>query len=600
MVTPLARYARSMKLDVGELPLLFPMYTVPLSTLLEMTKLEPHEALKARDALVEFDTTMGKAAFVSHQWLTPGHPDPDCKQMKILQEALKHAMTDLKFIPIHKESEVLDPRAKPLPTSKLFSESLFFWYDYFSCPQDPCAYPRLSDAINSIPAYVHECSFFFALVPILGHLERPDLIAPSTWHARGWCRFERTCRELAEDPSWIVVRSPKDLELIQSAMASALIGSEPVGEGLFTVEVDRSRLVPALMLALKRKMLRHLMAQEFPEYRALLNRQPVILRGLGCKIVWSPPGFEQEIELDTVMSFLNQNGFQGIHESDSCGWCPLHYAALQGDPSLLQELLKLRADPNRGAKKVHTTLGFEAGATSLSICCFFKHNEAARLLISRKAEVTTKSMVFQPLICAAAANNVEAVQLLCHAGCSPLQQNGFGVTVFEIAANSGGVEAMDELFIRGSAGAGNATSALHQAMLGRGGAEIVHRLIDMRADVNDQGPEWFKATAMARVITTLLAWKHRFQHVTLLGRLCYHAKGATPLLSALLNGNYEGAAALINARADLHLRNSRGLTAADFIRGHAAPDCLQEALDGNMEGCRQVSLLARGWVEMQF
>ena len=598
--TPLAEYARSMrKLDVGTPPMHFPMYTVPLSALLGMTKLEPHEELKARDALVEFKRTMGRAAFVSHQWLTPSHPDPDCKQMKILQEALKHAMTNLKFIPLDKETEVMDFHAKPLPTSKLFSEPLFFWYDYFSCPQDPCNSLKLSHGIASIPAYVHECSFFFALVPVLGSLEH--LIAPSTWHARGWCRFERTCRELADDHSWIVVKSSKDLELIQSAQASALTGSEPVGEGLFTVDSDRVRLLPVLMLVLQRKMLRYLLAQDFPAYRALLNQQTVMLRGWDCNMFESPPGFEQETEPNSAsMNFLIQNGFQGIHESDSCGWYPLHYAALKGDPSILQELLKLRADPNRGTKKVHATLGFEPGMSSLSICCFFKHNEAARLLLSCKAKVTAKSFVFQPIICAAAANNVEAVQILCEAGCSPLQRNGFGAAVFELAANCGGVEAVDELFMQGSAGARNATSALHSAMQGRGGAEVVHRLIDMRADVNDQAPDWFKRTAIARVITKLMVCQYRFQKVTLMNNLFYHAEGATPLMSALMTGHYEGAAALIDARADLHLRNSRGWTAADFVQGHAVPDCLQEAFEGNAEGCRQVSLLARGWVEMQF
>ena len=78
-LTPLAQYARSLRtqLDDGEkLPMLFPMYTVPLGTLLEMTKIEHHEALKARDVLVEFQRNMGNAAFVSHQWVDHQPPRP--------------------------------------------------------------------------------------------------------------------------------------------------------------------------------------------------------------------------------------------------------------------------------------------------------------------------------------------------------------------------------------------------------------------------------------------------------------------------------------------------------------------------------------------
>ena len=74
------------------IPKNFPMYTVPLGTLLDMTQIEPHEDLKARAALVEFQRNMGRAAFVSHQWVTTDHPDPECKQMRILQDALKGMM----------------------------------------------------------------------------------------------------------------------------------------------------------------------------------------------------------------------------------------------------------------------------------------------------------------------------------------------------------------------------------------------------------------------------------------------------------------------------------------------------------------------------
>ena len=137
-LTPLAKYARSLRthIDDGEkLPMFFPMYTVPLCTLLEMTRIEPHETLKARDVLVDFQRNMGNAAFVSHQWLASSHPDPECMQMRVLQDALKNMMGNLKNIPVDQLTEAQDPDVKPLPTSTIMSEPLFFWYDYFSCPQ---------------------------------------------------------------------------------------------------------------------------------------------------------------------------------------------------------------------------------------------------------------------------------------------------------------------------------------------------------------------------------------------------------------------------------------------------------------------------------
>jgi len=188
-LTPLAEYARSLKTQPSEdvLPMHFPMYTVALHTLLGMSKVETHEQLKAQDLLVEFRKNTGQAAFLSHEWLDIGHPDAECKQMRVLQDALKHMMGNLHSIPVDLASEGFGEGVKPLPTSKL-SGPLFFWYDYFSCPQMDDEWSRgvLLDAINSIPAYVDECSFFFALVPVLEHPNH--VLTPSSWHHRGWCR----------------------------------------------------------------------------------------------------------------------------------------------------------------------------------------------------------------------------------------------------------------------------------------------------------------------------------------------------------------------------------------------------------------------------
>ena len=85
--------------------------------------------------MVEFEETLGQAAFVSHQWVGRNHPDPEFKQMRVLQDALRHVMSDLKNIPLDMNSEALVPGCKCLDTAKLRSKPLFVWYDYFSCPQ---------------------------------------------------------------------------------------------------------------------------------------------------------------------------------------------------------------------------------------------------------------------------------------------------------------------------------------------------------------------------------------------------------------------------------------------------------------------------------
>ena len=594
--------------------MLFPMYTVPLGSLLEMTEVEPHETLKARDVLAEFRRNMGNAAFISHQWLTSNHPDPECKQIRVLQDALKEMMGNLKSIPVDLVSETQNPGLKPLPTTKILSEPLFFWYDYFSCPQkerlsessgggEKAHRSTLLDAINSIPACVDECSFFFALVPVLENPSRTNLITPVTWNCRGWCRLERSCRELSHNHSWIQVKRPKDLQLISGACASIGAGSGPVGEGAFTIPEDRLKLGPILMKALKRKLLWLLKAEDLPAFRFWLNHQTFLIRGLDCNLFEPVPSSEQnhaDLEFSPlVIKFFHQNGFRSICEMDAAGFSPLHYAALNGNPSLVQDLLTLQADPNQVTRKIHPGLGFESGVSPLAISCAFKNNEAVRVLISARGKVTGTAPVHTPLVVAAGLNNAEAVQILLHARC-PLHPNSFGVTPLACASGLGSLEALDELLRHGIVSSLDATSALYNVAGSTGGAEVVHRLVEMRADVNSQTGDWFKRTALMRAVYTFKLLQHRFHKVTILSKLFYHAKDAPPLMLALLSGNDECAAALVAAGAKLHLRNSRALTAADLIQRRSGPEFLVEACEGRVEACQRVSLLARGWVEMQF
>ncbi|OLP93692.1 Ankyrin repeat and sterile alpha motif domain-containing protein 1B [Symbiodinium microadriaticum] len=589
-LTPLAQYAKSLQTSRAEgAPMHFPMYTVPLDTLLEMTKVEPHEVLKAKDMLVDFQRPMGKAAFVSHQWVAPDHPDPEFKQMRVLQEALKEMKNgNLQSIPVELVSEAAEGHIKPLPTSRLLSEPLFFWYDYFSCPQkdrlsrsmtslfspEGESGSKLLNAINSIPAYVQESSFFFALVPVLENPRSCNLITPLTWQSRGWCRLERTCGELSQQHSCIMVKSPKDVELIAGTCAFLRAGCGPVGEGVFTVPQDRLKLGPVLVAALKRRMLRLLKAQDLPGYRALLNQQHLLLRGMNPEADVQP---FLEMEEDPfgsglgdstlVTTFFQQNGFRSVREIDSGGWSPLHYAALKGDPLLVEDLLKIRADPNQGSKKVHPAIGQPSGTPPLSIACIFKNNEAAKLLLSAKARVASRMFVRGPFNCAAHANNTEAIQILCQAGCSPAQTNVFGVSVMDGAAYHGALEAINELLSQSTASALNPTSALYNAAMGGGSADVVHRLLEMRANVNAQTDEHWKRTAMIRTLYKVKVLQHRLGKVTMVSKILYHAKGATPLMIALLTGQ----------------------TAADFLQGHSVPEFLREAFEGLMSSLLSVT-----------
>ena len=192
----LADYAKSLRTqeergspDFTAAPLLFPMYTVPVEALLQMTENEPHEVLKANGVVVKFKESMGNAVFVSHQWVGDNHPDPEFKQLRVLQDALRHLLCEMGHVPMDMFTEMLVPSSKRLRLEELRSAPLFVWFDYFSCPQLLGQGPAqgsdsdLSKAINSIPAYVAKCRFFFALCPVVPQVSLSSVFTPMTWGA---------------------------------------------------------------------------------------------------------------------------------------------------------------------------------------------------------------------------------------------------------------------------------------------------------------------------------------------------------------------------------------------------------------------------------
>ena len=66
-----------------------------------------------------------------------------------------------------------------------------------------------------------------------------------------------------------------------------------------------------------------------------------------------------------------------------------------------------------------------------------------------------------------------------------------GATPLRCAAGFGAIEAMDGLLKHGNTSSLDATSALYTAAFSIGSAEMVHRLVEMRADINSRTDEYF-------------------------------------------------------------------------------------------------------------
>jgi len=588
--TPLIQYAESLEqvdVDREGRTSSFPMYMLPVETFLQMAKVRMHEELRADGSIVEFDDRMGQAAFVSHQWLGRHHPDPDFRQLRVLQSLLQTWITQPAYVSPDIVTRGILPFAKGISSKEFFSKPLYLWYDFFCCPQQPDAGEELAKAVDSIPAYVLRARFFFVLFPVLHSSKEHKVFSPSSWAARGWCRLERTMRALSSNPSYVIIKSELCAEVVGCHLTA--FGGGPPGEGMFTILADRAKLGPILRRTIKHSLMLSLRKLDLVRYRTLLNSQNFFLRGLPVEPVLDiVPGFEPLVCADEasnlVAKYLYHNGFTKVRSVDAAGCSPLCYAAMNGDPVLIDALLAQRADPNDFVRKISSKGGFPMWMSVVSICASFGNNDAMQRLLAARANV---SGVFPALVMAAFSDNAKGVHILCQHS-SPNIRNVFGASALEGACAAGSVAAARELLLHATPDMLN--RALHAAAFATGGsAELVEVLLQARADINET---YVAPTRLARAFYFSLSVRYQLGRRTLTSTHAYHCAGSTPLMLAVITGQYETSSALIAAGARLDVRNARSWTVQELAKELPLPGFLREALEGRKEECREVAALA--------
>ena len=211
---PFAAAQKRRWVSLPDLSMKFPMYVVSLQNVLKMTEVRCHQQL-LEDGILTTIRDSGKVMFLSHQWVSQQHPDPDGKQLKVFQDAMKNLLDGSTLPNYNAWTELVSlyvgrPR---FAISDLSETSLFVWYDYFSIPQHIVTaqsrsvsanlYADQRNAILSIPAYIQRCDFFVVLCPSMKHATLPVELNYHSWAERGWCRLEAMARELSvKNLSW--------------------------------------------------------------------------------------------------------------------------------------------------------------------------------------------------------------------------------------------------------------------------------------------------------------------------------------------------------------------------------------------------------------
>ncbi|CAE8603331.1 unnamed protein product, partial [Polarella glacialis] len=197
----------------------FPMQCVRVLTFMEWDVMPSYGQLLEKDLLVE-PSDNATVHFISHEWLSRKHPDPDSKQLRRMQGVFLEILggrfktlfspddwtTFTKGTSIGSQHSPLAEAENAQRTSDTITEDIFkrdikeglIWLDWSSIPQvldaamDGLEQTLIEQmaAVYSIGAYLDRCSYFWILAPTAVHKDEKTVRDFSTYRTRAWCRLE--------------------------------------------------------------------------------------------------------------------------------------------------------------------------------------------------------------------------------------------------------------------------------------------------------------------------------------------------------------------------------------------------------------------------
>ncbi|CAE7270046.1 unnamed protein product [Symbiodinium pilosum] len=340
---------------------------------------EPHNVLQEQGLLHQWYPGMF-VIFVSHQWLSSGHPDPQGKQVEVLQKALR-GIIDGSLQVTEDIVSRSDDKSLSSDTRRHIADG-FLFFDWFSIPQITARQNGVNEdttksdaalAVQSIPAYVELSNVFLAVVPELVHEDSTELVNYATWLSRGWCRAELWCRLLSSkaDNSVIVVYSATESEF----MFPLDWQNNSIVDGRFTVEADRTTVARLGEVAVESPSSSVLRCN----YRFYAALRPKLLK--------------QERKHQDADGFLKYFQFNSVLEAalDDSSMNAVMCAVLSGDTFMLRLLVANGADMNTKLRGL-SSLGYYDSQTVLMAATKSRQEPSVlATLIELRADVNARS-----------------------------------------------------------------------------------------------------------------------------------------------------------------------------------------------------------------
>eukprot|EP00929_Paragymnodinium_shiwhaense_P046637 TRINITY_DN2373_c0_g1_i2.p1 TRINITY_DN2373_c0_g1~~TRINITY_DN2373_c0_g1_i2.p1 ORF type:complete len:686 (-),score=59.63 TRINITY_DN2373_c0_g1_i2:468-2525(-) len=534
----------------------FPMYVGKMSDVINMASIEAHQTLVSSGKVQQYRPGM-RVLFVSHQWTSWEHPDKAAEQFSVLQEMLcglragdtKRWCCPHAFLWRHN----LNPLIKDGDLENLVEEG-YIWYDYFCIPQPSVASlsemvmttSNLSKAVDSIPFYTEHCEHFCMLTPFVMHSDSKRYLGMSSYVDRGWCRAEMAAWALNAQAGTPGFWGLAPGLCVESGAIHWLL--YPPNKGDFAVESDRKRV--DLLIS---RMLHGRMAQLREEGQ--LNSFRLLKAISGYYTLDAPTRLSELDDWLKAFAFESEREWSG-------GWQVIHFAALEGNAEILENLVALAGvSVDKRTSKGQDLVASHPGMTACHICAFYLPTQLAiknlKVLAKLGANLNKKDVFGHTTLHYASkqSKRQHLIQYLVDVGCPLEATTVLGDTPLSLACQFGYSETATFLIQCGARVQFSNIQGMSPLMLSCmcAGPNLIQLLLDSKADANHTarpymaGATWMVGKALLKVRSN-----------SVMTHLIEGGSGRTPLMIAAMSGNAGATEELLQAGADPKATNCKG------------------------------------------